>query len=147
MRFFLPQGLGVFLFFYFYAQTTCVKIQENAPEAIIHHLSIETITYLWLVEYHLFRWELGHRKEPAAAGESAGAQRAEDWGAKPCRGSSGYYMHGSGTRLFFLLSYTHHKKAPSSARWPFSKVRGWTAPARSSTSRQCMHYHLCAKSM
>lgn len=69
------------------------------------------MTYLGLVEHLLFRGEVCHRTEPAAAGGSAGAQSAEeDWGAKPSSGSSGYYMHDSRTRLLFTQRDKKKKK-------------------------------------
>lgn len=91
---------------------TCVKPGKKALLSIIQHFfslpfkwfnaQTALITYLGLVEHHLFRGEVGHRTEPAAAGGSAGAQCAEeDWGGEPSSGSSGYYMHDSGTRLLF----------------------------------------------
>lgn len=66
------------------------------------------VTYLGLVEHHLFGRELGH-DVAAAAGESAGAQRT-----KACDRSSApaYYMHDSGHAF---LSDSHNKDAAKCA--------------------------------
>lgn len=60
------------------------------------------VTYLRLVEHHLFGGEVGHGAEAAAVGESAGAQSAEDRGAEACGSASGYYMHDSGPGHAFV---------------------------------------------
>ncbi|TNN59153.1 hypothetical protein EYF80_030603 [Liparis tanakae] len=63
------------------------------------------LTYLWLVEHHSVGRELGHRgKKPAAAGEAADAQRAEDSGAEASRCPPCCYMHDCRTRPPILLS-------------------------------------------
>lgn len=58
----------------------------------------------------MFRGELGHRAEAAAVGESAGAQSAEDRGAKACGSASGYYMHDSGPGHAFVSPNGEERK-------------------------------------